>query len=361
MIIFSDNFRKYDRILSLAYQKGGREEESLYLDFKNSYAYFRTLQFVIRLKFNFELDSNEELPENFWVNAPDFTTLLKYYPQLLLKQKVFYNPNDEREIVKIDTFMEDFDDEYFNQDKDSWEVYSISDETLQYLREAYLFTSNDILSDYIGVYLNNHKLLSTDRNKFYCVDIKENFTNFYLHSDLIKVILPTGFSYNNVTLYRKNNKTILVINNNDISVYSSEILNFEVPDINDKDFVRNYNHQTHIIFKRDDFLEILRFMDFFIKDLVNKRIAIAVKEDRVSIESIEEKTIIKILPTTYFSPELKNQHIYLSLPYIQLALNTLDDKILKLQLDPERVATTFTSMEKNNKNNKLVIVARLEE
>lgn len=363
MIILSENLNKYERVLNLIYQKGDRIGESLYLDFKSRHIYFQSNRFIGKLQFDFKLEENEELPVNFWVNAPKFLMLVRSYSKLLLKGKVFYNPENKGENFTIDVFEEEFEDTYFMHVKDNWNNYNLSEETLGFLRESYPYTSDEFTNNFKGVYLNEHNLIATDRSKFYCVSIDENFNNFYLHIDLIKVILPTNFNYNEVTIYHKDVNTIISLSGGELEVLSSEILDFEIPPISDPDFIANYNHESFITFSRQNFLEILRFMDFFIKDLTNKRICISIITEKekgvVFIESIEQDQIKRILPTVEVSINLIGEHFYISLPYIQMALNTFDDDIIKLQINPEMVAVNFTAVDENVK--KHVVLAKIDE
>ncbi len=363
--IQTKEIKKYEKILFTLFNKSGIEDNSLYLNFQDSYIYFITDKFTGRLKFKFTKDGNDQKLENFYINIYKFLTLISAYTEILWdsNKKIFINPNNENEIFKLEFTKEETTfNNLFNNMEDATESFKVDKLIFDHIKDSFPFMGTDIYDEYNSIFIGNKKIVSTNRYKFYeGYNIPVN-DKFFLQSDIIRILLLCDVE-NNILISVTANVIILSLGGDDLKIIFAKKANSQLPPIEDAKFIDSYNHKSSFICNGQELHKILIFLDIFNKNYVNQRVFLTIKtKDQAEIMVEESDKVIRTLNIKNVTNNTVGLRVCLSLPYIKTVLSVLKTDNIMIQLDATKPALNFTEISDNDLELKRhLIIVRLEE
>jgi len=307
--------------------------ESLYLDFKNSFAYFTNSNYSGRFSFEWIAEENETTLEGVFINIPTFFAICDTYDEIILSNNLEITSGNE--MFKIHCFVDVFALPDFDLNNYNPSCALIDSELKEAISEASHFAGKE--SKLNGILIESNSIVSTDRYKIY----EAKFEN----ADNPRICLPSHFvsifsCVEAINCFCKDGKLLMVGYVGDEKFF--EIVGKEVelktPPMKDPDFISRYNHPTFIIFKRIDILSVLKFMEPFVKGNINERLYLNITADKLLIEAKDEIKANRIIDLSECSSELIDSGVWVKRSDFQTAINVLSGENIKLQLDLSKPA-----------------------
>jgi len=358
MEINTKNFKRFSKIIDIFNKKGSRIDESIYLDFENSKAYFGNSSYdsdnegiIGQLDFNFIL-TNTDIDDysNVFVNTRLFLTLCNQYETLSMSTD--YEFSNGEEFFKIPYFTEEFDYPILN--KDDFEVFNITSAITSNLKTSQIYMGvADFNENFGGIQLLNNSIVSSDGACVFEAKVKDiTFPEIQLSKTVLHVIL-TGVDDNTCRMYYDTQTKDLYFtfgDNEELHVASTQIDNLNVPPIEDPDYIAKYNHKTSFCVEKRQFLSLLQFLEVFVTDVKNEQLKLTIESDNtISIKALDEVQASRKMPTSFTSPELEGKSFWFARKYVYDAVSSILDDFIRIQLDVDEVAFNVTGQTETNR------------
>jgi len=311
--------------------------ESFYLDFENSKIYFQNLNFYGSIDLYFKYEEGEKVHDNFYVTADDFIHLCCYHDTLYLKDYCF--SNSKNETIEIGHRKEEYAHEKaFFEKKENMKSFKLDVELLKHMKHSLYYVDSDSFSSYDAFFINNKKLYTTDCVRFYeaNVSIQDNFVLPSFAVRLMSICDPdTEINY----LVQDNN--VYLNFNNELTIIYAKSNKYELMDTTTLEFTESYNHENFVNVKREDFINIIRFIESFLKGAKNARIFISIREDNLYIELNDSDfaKITKILPIE--TKNINEGSFILSFSNLKSIINHIDNDIITIQFKENAPTLNF--------------------
>lgn len=281
MIIKTDAFKENRNLICHCKTNDSEISEGMYLDFKQSKVYIKNTitKYFISFPFQFVLDKDETIPENFLINSDQLLAITSGVDEIEYKNNSFFHNKNIFKIrvnTKIEFPSNDFSNDYENSVVISPKIMALL------VKATNVFYQDKPEDKYKTAYYSNGYVYSLNNFRGYIVkaddsDLKIDFHTTFI--DLIRCINTKEF-----TLYYDEK-----INNRKLETPSGTIIyapvsRYNIPDLGEKIFTF-INGENKTVVNRDTVLSTLNTIKslFDSKDL-EKKIDISVKGSEVIFE-----------------------------------------------------------------------------
>lgn len=358
MKIYTENLKKFSRLISQTCIRGNKFTESVYIDFDNNYLYFSHPYYLGRIKI--KTDPFENLVNNFLVDTITFFSLVTEYSFININEKYEFSNNKEK--FKLITFEkpETYEIIPFNYKESNWTEYILSEKTIINLVCAKDYMGGEKKKEYHGILLNKNIICSTDTRKIFRANIKENFNNIGLSLESLNFIREGYKITKKVSIFCNSDGTYCInIGDDDIEIIFPKMLNLKIPNLDDIKFRKKYDHPTYLIIEKQKLYDVLIFFESFVKFEKNEKLYFSIKNtNELVIEAKGYMTGNRILPLKECSPDLVDQTIMIVRFFVLKALESIDDKYIKIQIDEN--APSFNIIGNNNKERNIILIKLVE-
>lgn len=333
MKIYSDNFRKYYKIMETLNEKGNPIRECAYFNFNDGYIYFSSNEGAGRFKFNFEKELTEEVIPNFFIPIPKLISIINQYDDINLSDSfVFSNGKDK---YKVNTIVDDdqIDTTIFSK------VYSnqvqFEKDQLDKISKAISFASKDdpafqaifIEDNYISSMVSKTPLYES---KFNC----SSKIVLPLFTAKLLLMLSNG---QDCSLYSEQNTQKIVSSDTELEVIVSSNNQLEFPPNRSENFIESYTHNNLLEVNSLVFQKTIDSLKAYFNDIQNSKIKIIIGENLDITIKIEDKTtdIEKHFEATNVVPSLTNTSFAISGTKVLQTIGSLKGDSLFIDLPTE--------------------------
>lgn len=349
MIIKTEKFEKYSRMVYMSYDKTSRIRSHLYLDFANNRAVAKGINSI----FSFSFDHDGTEMKNFFVSTPEFLALCEAYTELTITEKEngFYF-SSEGENFKISTFVDQSPDiEVDDLEEDSTIELVVKNSDLEKLNHSLVFMGEESsIENLAGLKLSNH-IYSADGSRLYEANMSWNTElkpEISIDSELVQLMVSIPLQEDeNILFYITENGNI-VIQTEDVFCVSSELSNLGLSsNFNDPEFISKYNHPDFVIVDKNMLKEKLIFFAPFVSNEKNERLIMEVaSDDSISIQAKGlniGNRYVKIKSGHGINNIIGTQ-LWISRPMLLDAIRVINDEEIKIQIGnkPDDVAYNIT-------------------
>lgn len=343
MKIYTDNFRRFSKVIEASYAKGDRIGQSIYLNFKDSYAYFSDDNFLAKMKFEFD-DENDGI-SNILVDKKMFLTLCHQYEDLTLTEDYeFYNGEEK---FKIPYFLDKQD--YPDFDYQNFESFQLTSGILQDMRMATAYMGTyDPHENYFGVAITENTIVGTDSAEVFEAKIDEkdesgnqiDYPEVKINSGLVKLLLLSSDTEVCYLHYNEDTEDLYFTLGDDNQLHiATTNTNLRIPDVTDPDFIDKYSHDTYFTIEKQAVEDVLEFFEVFVKNERNERVFIRVAdENTLSVETQSETQGNRNVPIKECSRELIDDGIWVPRALVAKAINSINDDFIVFEVDSEAPA-----------------------
>lgn len=351
MKIYTENLRKFAKLISQIYVRGSRLHESIYLNFEDGYLYFSHTNYSGRMKIKTDFENSVN---NFFVDIPTFLTLVNEYPDLIITEKYeFYNGNEK---FKPAVFKkpENYETLSFNYKEENWTEYPLSEKIIINLIQAVGYIGGEKKREYHGVLLNNNNICSTDSSRFFRAYIEGQFDNIRLSREALTFIKEGYRITEKVSIFCSSDGTCCInIGDEDMEIICPKILNLKIPNLDNPEFQEKYNHKTFFIIEKQKLFDVLNFFEPFVKNEKNERLYFHIDNpNELTIEAKDNLTGNRILPLKECNTG--SQGIWVARFLVLQAIGSIEDDFVKIQIDETAPAFNITG-EKNEERHIIVV------
>ena len=286
MVIKTENFQKYSRLILVPYDKASRLRSHIYLDFKNKKAIITGNE--MNCAFTFDHDDSEM--DSFYVSIPEFLALCNAYESLTItkhfnsKKELVFNLSYGDEVFEISTFTEEEPDISANDINDPDTVsLSLNNQDIVRIKNAINFMGQKEEDFLTGLKISSH-IYSADGSRLYEANMSFQTENSYsIDKELSQVI--TSIPDDKLTLSVTPSGNVVVKGNN-IYCVSSLMKDLALKeDFDDPDFIKRYDHDSFIIVSKSGLLQILDFFAPFVNNDKNERLILNVEDNKLAIQA----------------------------------------------------------------------------
>lgn len=358
MKIYSDNFRKFYKVMDTYSEKGNPIQESAYFSWNDSYVYFNSKDGAGRFKFNFEPETNEIIP-NFFAPISKLLSIINQYDEVHINDKlVFSNGKDK---YKISTIVDDdqIDTSIFST-KTYSKVLSFQKDHLDKINKSLSFVNkDDSNSNFLSVFIDDNYIIGmSSKTPVYesVIDIPGRVSISY---NVAKTILQVGdsieclFHYDDVESTRK-----IVSSDGELELIIPSTLNLEFPPTRSEEFINSYNYSTKLIVDTTLLSKTLDSLKPYFNDVLNTKIKIKIEDDLCILVEDTNTNIEKHLEYIEVTEELKNTSFSISGTKVLQALSVLRGSELVIQI-PTDVSKPIVNF--YNDEDQHVLITRFKE
>lgn len=342
------------RILASSIEKGNQWYESSYFDFGNKCIYFNNSRLRGKLLINIEGDTSSE--ENRFIETEKFCIIANRYGELEYEKGVFKAGNDTFE---LNSFTEKYSEE-FDFDFEKLEPISSSfEETKKVVSKIGIvsgYADVDPTSAFYGISIQKDWIFSTDRYKMGASFIETNI-ELDVPFDIVKILYQGGLANENISFYKGDEKFGISVNDDILRVISSDSANFEFPVF--QELKKDFYYDTCLSLDRKEFEDKIRFIQPFVKDIINQRVTLTLGEKNISLEVKGNGNLDIKIGLKEISPEIVGQFFMLSQTEILNMLHVFgSSKELNVRISPEETnpAIVFEDNELKDKGNIVILI-----
>jgi len=365
--IFTDDFRKYNNIISQAYVKGDPKTESIYLDFVNSYAYFNYMDSIARFQFKFEFEEGKypTIDSNIFISIPAFLTLCNAYDYWDL-DPVNNELSHDRVVFSIGVTKNTYDDLFqsseISEEKNPDKFILSQDQVILDMRAALGYMGEDGNFDdskFYHLHLKGTSIVTSDGSIIFEAKGENEFSDIAISGGGLKLLilgLSSIVDDEAITLYDyKTNWLILTFGENQLEILTPKLLEFTSPNLDDPDFISKYHHKTSLVVKKDDITDILKFYENLVREEINERLYLIVNnKEEITIETKDTNTGNRFVSLISCDPALLGLELCFSRNLLLQAINSIDDSNIELEIDISQPA--FNVIGAENKNRHVAII-----
>lgn len=329
MKIFADSFKRWVRVLETYQAKGDPIGESLYLNFKDKYAYFGSQEGIGRVKFYVE---GEEDITNFFISTNKFLNIITQYDFINLDSKFIFTFKDDK--YKIPVIV---DDEKFNNAqflKNFENSFDFEKSTIDLISKASTFTNKDEQNiNYRNVFIQDGYICAlTTPTPLYesKIGIQDKIA---LPLNVAKTLCQIGIISEGCKLLVCENNKKIVSRDDEIELIVPAISSTEFPVNRNKEFVDSYSYPTTIEFSYDDFNKVIKSLRPYFNDVLNAKMYILINEKDVEVQVIDSQNeIIKHCEFVTVAQDLIGKKYAISGTKVEQALSVINGKKLIVAL-----------------------------
>jgi hypothetical protein len=358
--IYTENFKKYGKVISSVSEKGQQLYESIYFDFKNSFAYVFSAKCQGRIRFIVE-NLNNEIIKNFLVPLDKFLLLANLYNYFEVKDRSFYYKD---EIFELESFVDDIDVSNFDNlviDENASNKIVSDSLIMQNLKKAIKYIDDNDERGLNGVFIRDDRLIATNASRLFESKIEDFKSNINLPKTMLKTIVVLDGKEDFFYLGRKENKIYVSISGS-VDLLVADDKKLDLPEIDKSE----YSHETFINVKREPASEVFQFLDSFTKDIVNNRIYVEVEKDKIFFNVKDKSKIKRELDIITISEELIGLKFWISSSNLKTAFSDFEAKNIKLQIKNDNPAINLVGYDVDTKDevtyqNKHIVLVQLKE
>ena len=297
--------RKYQRFLESVIERGNQQYESVCIDTRSKKLRFSTSRVKGTLNLDATISDAEQAYPLIYLDTVLFLTLVREYPSLDMDDKYVFSPTDK---VSDSTFnlaplIEDFEEASdFSSDGFEFQELDLSNRDpsslMGYLTSAASFAAVDPGSPYRGVFLEDGRVIGSDRQMFYERHLTDPVSQAFglplWCLDLIKTI-----PFDVIRIGLKNAVFQIAADDEDFVFQMTTSNSLSTPPVTNPAFIQAYTFPSGLIVSRQELLDQLKFFKPFVKYSPNLRVELTVEQDRLLIRSVSS--------TTYSSKDAKRR------------------------------------------------------
>lgn len=357
MKIFTEEIRKYSKLIMSTINIGSSYGEYCYINFTESRIQIDSInRFYGRVTFRCEdTDPGDADIENFYVDTRGFLALCKQYEDGIYlrktngKDQVEFYVDDEK--FKIPILNDEYDDSLHSYSNKS--LCQLSVDTVKKIKEASKFVGiNDGERNLDGIGFNQNVLVAASGAKMYVATINETVPKFSLSTDIVNVLTmvaddhPIDLDFESNDDEDDEEETLKVFFNigfGEAEIVAPHNLSVAVPDlINDTDFIDGLNIPTTAVVEKVELINILRFFESFVRLEVNQSLTLnVVDEDTLAIESSRGMTGNRMLSLKECDIDLVGTQFFFSRNILLPALSVIHDDFIRIKIDPDEDSPVF--------------------
>lgn len=349
MIIKTQSLTNFSKIILLIKDNINQYYSSLYFSFKDSFIYFYSNQVQGRIKFEYDLDENENIEnfKDFFVNTEDFLNVCYYYSELYYdNEQTFYNSKDKKEKFQIENFMDEDFEPFQSSEPLSKNAIAIQlDEDFYYkFVNSLSFISFDSDSPMNGVFIRNNHIITTDLYRLYEATIcTTNSLDFAIPYELAKVISFLNIGDKIAIDKLEDRLHVLIGEDKSIELYVADNHNLQLIDVDNQNFVSKYNHDSFIEVDKQAFLKIIKFIDPFTKEVSSQRIKLSLVNDELTISVFMKSNIDRKLLIVNKNKLDDGVEFWMSNEYAKKIFSMLQGDTIRIQVDQQSPAINISS------------------
>lgn len=337
--VFKD--KNNENLIKMLRNKEEGVNGGMYFDFNDSYVYLSGQSIKARVPFEYELSEGEKLPLNFYIDSVKFLTLVEAFDELNYERETFFVGNEKFkvEILEADNEISDIFD--YNDFTDKVKVDS---DFLNKVKKAdkYIISDAEANPTFKTLFVNDNVLFTIAYNELFQTTV-ENVDDMKVSYDTLKII--TILKEDSTMLY---SEQFLKVVKNGIEVIIPNNVSVEAPPVLSEDFIDGYNHDTYFTIKKAKILPILKFLDVYYSDSMNKTAIIKLKYNKtdsiMEISSTTEKDqIVRNLEDV--ESNLDEIEFYVDATKLRNAIETIDDLTIKIKWTADKYALCIEGME----------------
>lgn len=267
------------------------DTDILYLDVKANKMYLSSSNTAMEMNIEFTDVSDEKV---FVLNKTDFLHIVQYADVVELNSDYSYKANVAKgKFEHNDTFEDVLESIKINFDKSSSykDLFEITEDNYEKLVNASIFVKpSDVNASNRFLNIQNGYIFSASDYRIYFNKIDID-TDSMIHGDILQNIFTLG-----VGTKVKSNEDSIFITKDDVSVYYSTMRDVDfLPLLSEKFQTRIngiMNNVSTIKFNTNEFVEKLKFIDFYSKNNPNSLVCLKEDEGKLKLVASENATIV---------------------------------------------------------------------
>jgi len=338
MKIYSETFRKWIKVLETYQDKGDQVRESIYLNFKDSYCYFSSIDGVGKLKFYFEKELDEEEIPNFFINTNKFLNIVSQYDEINLNSKfVFSNGKDKYKIaVLIDDEL--FDDTLINSNFDGKEIEFTKDQVAQ-INTASMFTNKDEQNiNYRNVFIKDNYICSLTTQTPMYEAMFDSDIDISISLNTSKTINTIGTISEGCFLVSSTNfsNTKILSRDRELEIIVAGSSSTEFPPNRTDNFIKSYEYNTTVEIETVKLLKALQSLRPYYNEVINAKVSFVFNEEDMLIKvSDTQNEVEKHIEINNCNENLKSIEIFISATKVEQILSVLKEPVLTIDIPVE--------------------------
>lgn len=343
----TEKIKKYGKTLHLSIGKMDPYSECFLLDFSNNCIQFKSdeddetgLAYYGQLDIDFDGEH-----ENFWVDGVTFLHICRSFDTIEIEDFVFTAVDTEEkfQLKRLDT------DEFDNSGFDMYDFDFDTANKLNYNVIATLSTALDFTSienNYPNVYVDEagggiayagDSMIYTERK------IEWNLGSAQFSP--VSIRLLTGLINTNEEIRIGFEDGILFVGTKDLNVVVGYSTSANEIDFENENFRAMFEHETSVKISKSDFIDVLKFLEPFMRDSNNKVSINLFDGDVIVKPEIEDYKAEKVLKGISYSDELEGKSFYMISEPVKKALGSMrsTDVEIRCSADNDKAPLCFQS------------------
>jgi len=312
----------------------------IYLDFEERKIRFRNSLVWGTLNVDFEGTG----VKNFFVDTQIFLNLCDRYSVLNIDEKMKFSSGSDKFIIPVLDTENNFDEFTIDNDR----LSKFSSDRLQALKEASIFATEDE-GELAGVKVTKDYIVASDFKMFYLSTIKSDKTfEVNIPNYIVRLFSYVGADMP-VSLYVEDSVFYVKLGN-DIDLVCSELVDLDLPEPLEGDFLEKYNHADHFVFNKSKMVEHIKFIYPFVKIEVNTMFFLKIKSQTELILRTNTDVISEmVLDISDCSPKLVGEEVIISATNFLKMIEKIEDTEIEFRYDASKPAYSIIGKEKKDK------------
>ncbi len=314
--------------------------QCIHLDFANERALMQTPRWAANISLPLAPGNAVKIPENFSVFVEDLSRLIRVFPILDIEDFGF--TSEAGDVLNITYFSdEDYEFPVLIEGSATSDI-GIDEDIRNSLSDASQFMSPDPTSPFNGLFLRGDRLVGVDGLQFF---FEEKFSgSFNVNFPWMLVQFLITQRSGDVKLSWNEENQYLVSIDNVFQLQTISNTRLDVPDTTAPDFTVNYDHKDSFILNREGLIDILKFLEPFVKTVANQRVQLEFLPTGIKVKALDGVRIERFLPAEFTTPGLYDGvTTYVSARVVTQVLGMFQTETVRFQFDPEASPINVTA------------------
>jgi hypothetical protein len=348
MTLFTENFKKFSKIINMFYNTQEQRYQSIFLNFEDSYGYLLNPNFAGR--FSFKFDGTP--PGNFFVDMQKFLSICAIYDSIEINDKLeIMNGTDK---FKLMSFTEAFD--ILDFDTADFDKYTLTSASFTMMKNAFSFIGqNDLQANYSGVNILGSKIVSSDSMRVFEGMLDTTYPHIQVPAYIAKILILAENLGTNIYFKDGKNSIILSLDDGNFMIISPTVTNLILPPVDDPDFIEQFDHPTSFTVNREMLSDQFIFFEDFVKEINTQPIYITIEsETSLVIEVKGDETGKRSIELKACDKEIVGGSFLLIRDKTLAAFNAIEDEYVQVQYALDAKVINLTG--ETNKKKHIAVV-----
>jgi len=314
--------------------------QCIHLDFANERALMQTPRWAANISLPLAPGNAVKVPENFSVFVEDLSRLIRVFPILDVVDNGFQSESGD--VLNIQFFPdEDYEFPSLIEGTGASDL-AIDDDIRNSLADAAMFMSPDPTSSFNGLFLREDRLVGVDGLQWFFEEKFSGNFNVNLPWMLVQFLITQRSGEIKLSWTEENQYLVSIDNVFQLQTVSNTRL--DVPDTKVPEFTVNYDHPDSFVFNREGMLEILKFLEPFVKTVANQRVQLEFLPTGVKVKALDGVRIERFLAAEFTTPGLYDGVMtYVSARVVMQILGLFKTETVRFQFDPNAAPINVTA------------------